>query len=142
MSETRLQSSQLALLNNSLGIISFGATGNFTSGNNTLGSPITVVIPDGVTKILIIGQIRLQQQTGTQTDITAWVGMDGVTSCLRQNVVFTGANAGAATFTSSTCAIFSDATVTPGSHTFQVYATAAQPSNAGVCTIAIIPIGG
>lgn len=136
-----LPSIQLAMLSNAQ-IITFGSTSNFSSGNNALGSPVTIVFPTGVTKALVLGQIRLQAQTATQTDITAWLGLDGTTNCLRQNVIFTASNTGG-TFNGATCAMISDVSgISAGSHTFQVYGTAGANANAGACTILIIPIAG
>jgi hypothetical protein len=141
MAQTKVPSSQVGLLSN-VGVITFSTTSNFTTGNNALGSAVTVNFPAGVTKALVVGQLRMQAQTGTQNDAQAWVGMDGATSCLRQNVIFTQGQANG-TFTSSTCSVVSDVSgITAGNHTFQVYATASASTNCGACTILVIPMAG
>lgn len=144
MGKSRQTGAQLDLLAN-IGIITFGSTGNFGSGNNPLGSAASVFFPKGCTKALIIGQVRLQSQVGTQADISAWIGKDGVaTSVLRQSAIYTPGNGGTATFNSSTCPIISDVTglTDDTTHTFQLYASTAQTANAGACTIFIIPLAG
>ena len=134
-------STVLGLMSNAQ-VITFNSTGNFTTGNNALGSPVNVTFPAGVTKAIILGQIRVQAQSGTQTDARIWLGMDGTTTCLRQDVIFTQPNS-SGTFTSATCAMISDVTgISAGTHTFQVYGSATSSFNAGVCTIMIIPVGG
>lgn len=143
MGKSKQTSNQLDLLSG-IGIITFSSTGNFSTGNNALGSSVSVFFPKGCTKALILGQIRLQSQTGSQSDCSAWVGKDGsATSILRQNIIFTPPSTGG-TFTSATCSVLSDVTglTDDTSHTFQVYGSAGSTHNAGACTIFIIPLAG
>jgi hypothetical protein len=132
----------LGLLAN-IGVISYGSGSNFTTGNNAQGSAVTVNFPPGVTKALIIGQLRLQMQSANQPDVQAWIGMDGATSCLRQGMIMTPPQANQ-TFVSSTCAVVSDVSgISAGNHTFQVYATAGSgTASTGQASILIIPLAG
>lgn len=120
----------------SSGLMDNPTAGNFST-TEVVRQTITMVIPQGCTKVLILGTTRLQGQDATNKDITARVDYDSTVSSV--TAIFTSVN----TFNGGNVSIIDSITVTPGTHTFRLLARASN-GNASMSNtrILIIPVKG
>ena len=103
------------------------------------GSSVSLTIPDGVTKLLIMGTLRLQSTTATLTDMVARVVV-GSTNAMASFFTSTAQYAG------GNMSMFDVITVTPGSTVtakLQVQSTSGNACQVGgtATRILLIPIG-
>lgn len=130
------------LISNMINLLSNAGVMKSPSGTNystteTAVQSLTMTLPAGTKKVLILGSVRLQTQDATNKDVTARVDYDG--SATTMTAIFTGVN----TFNSANIAIIDQIAATPGSHTFRLLCRASNGSaNTGSTNIFIIPLAG